>query len=273
MNNRTRLFCFLTLILCLGAPAMSDEGAVVEESATEAPPPEGMVLIPAGEFQMGSDNGDDDEKPVHTVYVDAFYMDVYEVTMGQYRKFLRATGHRALPDWVSEYSPTDMHPVVGVSWHDAMAYATWAGKRLPTEAEWEKTARGGLQGQEYPWGNGIDGSKANYDKNVGTTMPVGSYGANGYGLYNMAGNVWEWCLDAYAADFYARSPRRNPLAGEMTLREVSANYRNVTTSRVLRGGSWLDSAQSQRDAVRYYGTPTYTSGYVGFRCARGTVTP
>ena len=124
-----------------------------------------MVLIPAGEFQMGSNDSDadDDEKPVHTVYVDGFYMDKYEVTVGQYKQFIRATGHRALPDRVSDYSPTDKHPVVGVNWHDAMAYAQWAGKRLPTEAEWEKAARGGLVGKTYPWGNAIDSNKANYD--------------------------------------------------------------------------------------------------------------
>ncbi len=232
-----------------------------------------MVLIPAGKFQMGSNDGYEDEKPVHTVYVDAFYMDVYEVTVGQYRRFLQATGHRALPDRVSEYSPTDMHPVGGVSWHDAMAYATWAGKRLPTEAEWEKAARGGLQGQKYPWGNGIDAGQANYGRNLGGTTEVGSYGANGYGLYDMSGNVWEWCVDAYKADFYARSSPQNPLAGKMTLREVSANYQNVTGSRVLRGGSWLNLAQSLRVANREGDTPTDTFDGIGFRCARGTVTP
>ena len=134
-----------------------------------------MVLIPAGEFLMGSDDGvaRDDEKPVHPVYLGAFYMDKYEVTIGRYKQFVRVTGHRSLPDWVSKISPTDQHPVIGVSWHDAMAYAQWANKRLPTEAEWEKAARGGLVGKRYPWGDSIDTSKVNYSvSNFGRTKSV-----------------------------------------------------------------------------------------------------
>ena len=247
----------------------------------------GMVLIPACEFQMGSNDGGDNEKPVHTVYVDAFYMDVYEVTNAQFKAFVDAN-----PQWRKNQIPSNYHdgdylkpwsgnsypsgkgnhPVVYVSWYAAMAYAQWVGKRLPTEAEWEKAARGGLQGQTYPWGNGIDANKANYNGNVDSTTPVGSYGANGYGLHDMAGNVWEWCLDAYDGDFYARSPRQNPLAGEMTLREMSASYRNVTTSRVRRGGGWGNTAQDQRVATRNDVTPTGTYGIIGFRCARA-VTP
>ena len=133
-------------------------------------------------------------KPVHAVYLDAFYIDTHEVTVGEYKQFVEATGHRPLSVSISRTSPTDQHPVVEVSWHDAMAYAKWAGKRLPTEAEWEKAARGGLISQDYPWGNAIDPSKANYDKNtksgthnVRTTL-VGMYPANNYGVIR---HVWE----------------------------------------------------------------------------------
>ncbi len=247
-----------------------------------------MVLIPAGEFQMGSNDGDNDEQPVHTVYVDAFYMDVYEVTNAQFKAFVDANPlwqKGNLPDkyddgsylwsWTGNSYPSGKgnHPVVYVNWHAAMAYAQWAGKRLPTEAEWEKAARGGREGQKYPWGNTVNRTQANYDYHISDVTPVGSYGANGYGLFDMAGNVGEWCLDVYDHLFYKRSPRRNPLAGAMTLREVIANYQNVKGSRVLRGGSWHTDAQSLRVAYRATSAPTDTGSGLGFRCARGTVTP
>ena len=253
-----------------------------------------MVLIPASEFQMGSSHtSDPNEKPVHTVYVDAFYMDVHEVTVRQYNQFVRATGHRPLPDWVSMYSPTDWHPVVAVSWHDAMTYAKWAGKRLPTEAEWEKAARGGFAGQKYPWGNSppdgtqcnfadkngdnwsLDWEWKNWDRNVDDgytyTAPVGSYPANGYGLYDMAGNVWEWCFDAYDESIYTSSLRRNPVAG-ITITNVVDNSITVNERRVLRGGSWTPHPQNVRSAHRW-GRDAHEIGFsFGFRCAK-SVTP
>ena len=238
--------------------------------------PEGMVLIPAGEFQMGTNDGDADEKPIHTVYVDAFYMDKYEVTVGQYKAFIQATGHKPPPtwSWVAKYSPTDQHPMSYVSWRDAMAYSIWAGKRLPTEAEWEKAARGGLVGKRYPWGDAIDPSKANYEKNVGKTTPVGSYAANGYGLYDMAGNVEEWCLDEYDRDFYKISPRRNPVSGANSIEWILDNYTNIKSFRVARGGSWFDIASNVRCPARRVGRSTFTLSLLvfGFRCAR-SVTP
>lgn len=238
-----------------------------------------MVLIPEGRFQMGSKNGAFDEKPVHTVHVDAFYIDKYEVTNAQYKKFVDANPqwrkHRIprayhngsyLSDWNQNEYPIGKgeHPVTYVSWYAAMAYAQWAGKRLPTEAEWEKAARGKGVGQRYPWGNSIDSDKANYGTD--NTTRVGTYPAN-HGLYDMAGNVREWCLDAYQGGFYKSSHRRNPLAGG-TLTEVVMHFTNQKGSRVLRGGSWGSTAQTVRVADRRGSTPTYASAYVGFRCVK-----
>ena len=246
-----------------------------------------MVLIPAGEFQMGNNDdtvladghrgGYPDEKPVHTVYVDAFYMDKYQVTNALYRKFVQATGYRKpegsawVPEkggfqsgfktWSDENFNGDNQPVVCVSWADARAYAKWAGKRLPTEAEWEKAARGGLVGKRYPWGDSITHDDANYvDKNGKDqwtfTAPVGSFAPNGYGLYDMAGNVWEWCLDWYDADYYANSPEQNPPGAD------SGNL------RVLRGGSWDYNEIAMRCSHRHKFDPEFRFSIVGFRCAK-----
>ncbi len=187
------------------------------------------------------------------------------MTVGQYKAFIRATGHKP-PDWsrVAEWSPTDQHPMIWVSWHDAMAYSIWAGKRLPTEAEWEYAARGGLVGKRYPWGDTIDSSKANYDYNIRKTTPVGRYAANGYGLYDMCGNVYEWCLDEYDGDFYGRSRRRNPVSGVSSIQWLLDNHTNVSTARVLRGFSWANSAGSVRSARRW--RSRNTSNVYGFRC-------
>jgi len=233
-----------------------------------------MVLIPAGEFSMGSDGGERDEKPIHTVYLDAFYIDPCEVTVGEYKRFLEDTNHRPLRSSVSRTSPTHQHPVVEVSWHDAMAYAQWAGKRLPTEAEWEKAARGGLIGQDYPWAGRINANKANYGKNTksGThkerTTPVGTYPANGYGLYDMSGNVAEWCLDTYQRKFYANGQPRNPVAGAEDVQQAIANADANRERCVVRGGSWSFNAKSVRVANRLAEKPSLLSSDVGFRCVR-----
>ena len=138
----------------------------------------------------------------------AFYMDKYEVANAQYRKFVQATGHRAPTYWDDDDFNQPNQPVVGVSWHDATAYAKWVGKRLPTEKEWEWAARGSLVGKEYPWGDQEpSSSRANYGSKVGKPTAVGSYPANGYGLYDMAGNVYEWCQDWYDSDEDRRVPR------------------------------------------------------------------
>ena len=249
-----------------------------------------MVLIPAGEFQMGSDHryAEDDEKPVHTVHVDAFYMDIYEVTNADYKKFVDANpqwqkGHAEFPhsegsqepylgDWDGNDYPSGKgnHPV-NVNWYAAMAYAAWAGKRLPTEAEWEKAARGGLKDQLYPWGSSIDYSKANYERNP-STVSVGSYPANKYGLYDMAGNVEEWCLDMYDRDFYKDSPGRNPIAGVDSITNLINNFTDVKSPRVLRSGGWVFGAQYVRVSDRYMLPPITSSGSTGFRCVK-PVTP
>jgi len=154
-----------------------------------------MVRIPAGSFEMGDHfgEGSTNEWPVHRVELDAFYMDVREVTVGQFREFVNQSGYKYGGNWnsVAQYSPGDGYPMVYVNWNDATAYAKWAGKRLPTEAEWEYAARGSLVGKRYPWGDEIDKTKAHYDSwnnGRGTTKVVGSFEANGYGLYDMAGN-------------------------------------------------------------------------------------
>jgi len=173
-----------------------------------------------------------------------------------YKKFTDATGHREPPFWhtpiLPENEPT--HPVVGVAWHDAMAYAKWAGGRLPTESEWEYAARGGLSDKRYPWGNRMNHDDANYEGIGGKdewrfTAPVRSFAANGYGLYDMAGSVWEWCLDEDDRDFYAKSSRNNPVAGG-TIELIVENFVGVSIDRVARGGSWTDGASSMRVAGR-----------------------
>ena len=251
---------------------------------TDSAAPEGMVLIPAGKFLMGSNDGlaYDDQKPVHTVYLDAFYMDIYEVTNVQYKEFVDANPHwrkdrishhysySYLKDWNGNSYPRGKgdHPVTYVNWYDAMAYAQWAGKRLPTEAEWEKAARGGLIGKKYPWGDSTDSKKANYGRDIMGTIAVGSYPPNGYGLYDMAGNVWEWCLDGYDEAFYKNSPSQNPIGGADRMIDVINNFINVKTSRVLRGGSWFFVLSGLRAASRYRSTPADALNSYGFRCAR-----
>ena len=289
--------CLFALTIAMGSCGGDDDDDDTTNPPIEpppppvGPPPAGMVLIPAGQFQMGSNDGeaDLDERPVHTVHLDAFYMDVYEVTNAQFKVFVDANpqwrkdniedkfhfhGEDYLDRWDGTNYPagTADHPVIWVSWYAAMAYAEWADKRLPTEAEWEYAARGGLAGKKYPWGdNWPTPDDANYFQNVDDTTPVGRYAANGYGLYDMAGNVSEWCLDAYDGRFYEFSANsRNPIAGG----EVE-NFTTIPTdsSRVLRGGGWTSTAQFLRVASRGASTPTYAYLTKGFRCVRGTVTP
>ena len=260
----------------------------VINSDTESPrAPEGMVLIPAGEFQMGSNHPDahEVEKPMHRVYVDAFYMDIHEVTNAQFKAFVDAN-----PNWQNEavapknhhiasYFPSwdgsskrrggDDQPVTGVNWHAAMAYAKWAGKRLPTEAEWERAARGGLMGKNYPWGDEINQDKASYGQKFGAPKPAGTYPANAFGLYDMSGNVWEWVLDAYNEDedFYANSPKRNPISGE-SIQDIINNFSTVENPRILRGGAYDVEPTELRVYSRWWYDALHTDYTFGFRCVK-----
>ncbi len=235
-----------------------------------------MVYVPAGEFEMGSDNGNSDEQPVHTVYLDSFWIDQTEVTNKMYA--LCVTAGKCDPPSSSQSftrqnyygNPEyDNYPVITVTWNDASAYCAWAGRRLPTEAEWEKTASWDNNKREkriYPWGNPINCTLANYwgkySSCVGDTAEVGSYpsGASFYGALDMAGNVREWVNDWYSDTYYASSPSSNPLG------PISG------TSRVLRGGSWGEDDIYLHSAYRDANQPMEITGfsyYIGFRCSRG----
>ena len=280
--------------------------------------PDNMVHISAGEFQIGNNKRANDRyKPENTVYVDSFYIDKYPVTNAQYQKFLEANPHwrksSKWPEWnkarkrimstlfiYSKYHDGNYlkhwndvnfpngkadHPVTHVSWYAAMAYAEWAGKRLPTEAEWEKAARGGLTGQKYPWGDELNSSMAYCGKKTGETTSVGQYPPNNYGLHDIVGNVWEWCLDEYVPNFFATASDRKPVAGVNTEKELGqlySYYRDVSTDRVLRGGSLFTTSEPIQTALRRGHSPFYTAVYftnvlsrhstkfatnVGFRCA------
>jgi len=246
-------------------PGDSGYGSVDEGCTT----PTGMALIPSGCFDMGDafNEGNSEELPVHDVCVTSdFYMDIHEVTNAEYTACVSASGCTAPSDSSSSTrgsyygNPTyDDFPVIYVSWNQANDYCTWAGKRLPTEAEWEYAARGGLSGKRYPWGDTISGTDANYynsgDSWDNDTSPVENYAANGYGLYDMAGNVWEWVNDWYQSDYYSESPTNDPPGS------ASGLY------RVQRGGGWDNDTFTLRVAFRASNPPTNQDYNVGIRCA------
>jgi len=250
---------------------------------TSPPSLDNMVLIPAGEFEMGSNDEESfgDEHPIHNVFLDAFYIDQFPVTNAQYKEFIDENPQWSIYDIPEKYCDVDYlkhwqgssyrkteadHPVINVSWYAAMAYAQWCGKRLPTEAEWEKAARGGVNGNKYPWGNVADSTKANYDWNVGGTSTVGEYPPNGYDLYDMCGNVWEWCLDAYHESIAMSSFPRNPISGANSIDWIFHHYLDVESNRVLRGGSWRIPASLIRIANRNAESPSFSLNVIGFRC-------
>ncbi len=266
-----------------------------------------MVLIPAGEFWMGSPDGEgeNDEHPRHKVALSAFYLDKYEVTNRFFQQFAQQTSYRTTAEqegkawaFTAKGKPEELsgahwrkpeggetvfdsnreeHPVVSVSWEDAHAYCRWAGKRLPTEAEFEYATRAGTE-TKYWWGNGNPGSRrvanigdeslnrqysdwplpimTGYDDGSVRTAPVGSFEANPFGLYDMTGNVWEWTSDRYDKQYYGNSPRKDPMG------QSNGDF------RVLRGGSWTNAPDDVRSANRIRHSPTYRFGPFGFRCAQ-----
>jgi formylglycine-generating enzyme required for sulfatase activity len=239
-----------------------------------------MILVPAGTFTMGSANRAADERPIHKVYLDAYYIGKYEVTNAEYYEFWRSLqdnnsktlqevmqhtpeNFTYLPhigNWPERATQYPNHPVVGVSWHDAKTYAEWKGMRLPTEAEWEKAARG-YTNRTWPWGNDIQPYANTADKNDGyenRIAPVGSFpkGKSYYGAMDMAGNVWEWTADWYSDVYYFHSPRQNPTGA------------TIGSWRVIRGGSWVDTLARCNTTFRFYFFPTLKTSFVGFRLAK-----
>jgi formylglycine-generating enzyme required for sulfatase activity len=240
-----------------------------------------MVYIPAGDFKMGSEY-EENEGPVHTVYLDAYWIDTYEVTNALFVVFLNEMGnqdeggvtwldtenefvriHQSEEGWSTDSGYED-HPVFAVSWYGAAAYCAWAGGRLPTEAEWEKAAMGGLTSPMYPWGGekptctlGAENG-AQYRDCGGQTVEVGIFAPNGYGVFDMAGNVWEWVADWYDSHYYTSSPTANPLGP------------SSGDERVLRGGSCDNHYHGVRVSTRNYFTPDVQINILGFRCASDT---
>ena len=224
-----------------------------------------MRFVPAGSFTMGSLIGDASEQPVHTVNLSAFYIDKYEVTNARYKACVDEavcqppTGPSSSKH-TSYYSNPEFNdfPVIYVNWNMAQAYCAWRGARLPTEAEWEKAARG-VDGRTYPWGEGISCSQANYKSCGNDTSQVGSLenGKSSFGVYDMACNVWEWVSDWYLKNYYTvvgnnASNPPGPASGD---------------GHVLRGGSWSNTEKSVRTTIRNNSDPAKTYNFVGFRCA------
>jgi formylglycine-generating enzyme len=254
------------------------------------PPTPDLARIPAGDFLMGAADAEADERPVHRVFVSEFFIGRFPVTHDEYARFVRSTGYpapaiRGLPlitfggrdamfreialpyVWEGDQPPAGhgSHPVVLVRIDDALAYCSWLSEatgravRLPSEAEWEKAARGGADGLKYPWGNDIDPSRCNYLADVTVkrergTRPTGTYPPNPFGLYDMCGNVWEWVSDWHSADYYGLGDTRDPQGP------------STGTMRIIRGGSWVnDDVSMLRCAYRHKVPPDTYAYSIGFR--------
>lgn len=292
LNRRCLIAVMIGVLTASGAVYALDVADVVREwtpagkklaaERAQSPSHDEMVLIPAGPFLMGSDKKVDRnaylaELPQRKIYLDAYEIDKFEVTTVQFLKFVLAKDLPPLIDWQYDggnFQETMVnHPVMHVSWDDADAYCRWAGKRLPTEAEWEKAARGD-DGRIYPWGNQMAGlSRSNYGR-TGLSGPVRDRperlllyppiisvdkydnAVSPYGLFQMSGNVAEWVADWYDPKYYASAPDRNPKGPENG------------TQRSFRGGGWIDSTPSVRAAQRNGTDPSTKMNWMGFRCAR-----
>jgi formylglycine-generating enzyme required for sulfatase activity len=300
------MFCLLSLI-ALGGCRIEESGIAFREQragqTSQTPSAErnfdGMVLINGGTFLMGTDDGMPHEAPAHRVSVRSFWIDRHEVTVAEFEEFIKATNYRTDAEkfgWSGVFdktsrkwtrgdkatwrdpegtgkTPQPNEPVTQVSWNDAAAYAEWANKRLPSEAEWEYAARGGLAGNKYAWGDelrpngrpvanwwqGVFPENDTGEDGFAGRAPVMSFEPNGYGLYDMSGNVWEWTADWYAGDYYQISPADDPKGAE------------TGTERSMRGGSWMcaeNFCSNYRVAGRSHATPDTGLNNLGFRCVR-----
>jgi iron(II)-dependent oxidoreductase len=217
-----------------------------------------MSMVTAGHFWMGSsldESKNESEKPRHRVFLGTYYMDKYPVTNQAYRRFLRETGHPQPLFWADPQFNHPSHPVVALTWYDALAYCNWANKRLPTEAEWEKVAKGEAN-FIYPWGNEFKPGMANVDAILSHTSPVDQFsmGISPYGCFDMIGNAWEWCYDWFDEKFYTMSPANNP------------NGPENGKKKVIRGGGWDTISFNARNAFRFFADPASKSPNIGFRC-------
>ena len=223
-----------------------------------------FVTIPSGSFLMGSETGQDNERPVHRVFVDEFVLAAHQVTNAQYSAFVHAKRYQP-PPFIGDanFNHSDQ-PVIGVSWFDAVAYCEWLSQRegrqfrLPTEAEWERAARGGVEGKQFPWGDDPPQSLPDYVRRwINGPEPVGRYAPNAYGLYDICENVHEWCRDWFEPNYYAQSPERNPQG------------RDHGTRKASRGGSWRHHIKVARCAARSSIPPEFKYADYGFRVACG----
>ena len=272
--GRTLTISFLAVFFTAIVPQVSRAVTAV---------PEDMVLVNAGGFTRGIDNTKNnnfmDEAPAKMIYLSSYYIDKFEVSNSKYTEFIIATDHPAPAYWDHRKLNQPSQPVTGVNWFDADTYCHWANKRLPTEAEWEKAARGPA-GSIYPWGNKIEYSKANFAKGksglkyITDSVDAHPDGISYYGAYNMAGNVFEWVQDWYSSNYYSTDETRNPIGPQLqkikNVEVISNKPESDLKKKVIRGGSWFAPAQSITTTHRFWNDPINNSYGVGlgFRCAQ-----